>query len=309
MATVTPSTSTPRRRPPWTPPDDATPAPQGHPQRRGTPGRVAAGRTRGPPWCHVPTRPMCRHRPRRRRHRCGGVPNYALQERSRPGIGSNHRPTVVRPVVSGYTRDRLPPPTAPSRAESIPPRPRTSIQRPQCRPVYGHVIRHSTPGCCGLVMGVDNMAGLPDLAEGERVGLDLGVEEGDLEGAVGNGTGLPEKLVQPMFGHRSVTLVVHIDPMCRARRLSVEKHAESYGRVPYARAHDQVEVAGVEAVANPPVGLVQRGSLFRHRPVPGQSPVIESQLRRDRIDLTLAQHRATGGREILGALIAGVVLW
>ena len=36
MATVTPSTSTPRRRTLWTPSDDATPAPQGHPQRRGT---------------------------------------------------------------------------------------------------------------------------------------------------------------------------------------------------------------------------------------------------------------------------------
>ena len=36
MATVTPSTSTPRRRTPWTSSDDATPAPQGHPQRPGT---------------------------------------------------------------------------------------------------------------------------------------------------------------------------------------------------------------------------------------------------------------------------------
>ena len=37
IAMVTPSMSTPRRRTPWTPPDDVTPAPQGHPQRRGTP--------------------------------------------------------------------------------------------------------------------------------------------------------------------------------------------------------------------------------------------------------------------------------
>ena len=44
MATVTPSTSTPRRRTPWTPPDDATPAPQGHPQRRGTAGNLIAER-------------------------------------------------------------------------------------------------------------------------------------------------------------------------------------------------------------------------------------------------------------------------
>ena len=35
----------------------------------------------------------------------------------------------------------------------------------------------------------------PDLAEGERVGLNAGIEEGDLEGAVGDRAGLPDELV------------------------------------------------------------------------------------------------------------------
>src|SRR4029453_11747099 len=37
----------------------------------------------------------------------------------------------------------------------------------------------------------------PGLAEGEGVGLDAGVEEGDLEAAVADGAGLAEELVQP----------------------------------------------------------------------------------------------------------------
>ncbi len=37
------------------------------------------------------------------------------------------------------------------------------------------------------------------LAEGERVGLGAGVEERDLEGAVGDGAGLADELVQPLL--------------------------------------------------------------------------------------------------------------
>ena len=44
MATVTPSTAARPRRVPWTLSDDATPAPQGHPQRRGTAGQRPATR-------------------------------------------------------------------------------------------------------------------------------------------------------------------------------------------------------------------------------------------------------------------------
>ena len=76
-----------------------------------------------------------------------------------------------------------------------------------------------------------------------------------------------------------------------------------------AGPHDQVQVAGVEAVRDPPAGLVQRGGLFLHCPVPGQGPVIEPQLRRGLIGVTLSRYRAAGGREVLGALVAGVVLW
>ena len=85
-------------------------------------------------------------------------------------------------------------------------------------------------GCSGFAVGVDDMTwpGLADLAEGECVGLDAGIEEGDLEGAVGDGAGLADELVEPLFGHRSTALVVDIGPVRRTRRLSVDEHADSH---------------------------------------------------------------------------------
>src|SRR5215207_1069527 len=48
------------------------------------------------------------------------------------------------------------------------------------------------------------------LAEGERVGLDAGVQEGDLEGPLADGAGLADQLVQPGAGDRAAALVVDI---------------------------------------------------------------------------------------------------
>ena len=89
------------------------------------------------------------------------------------------------------------------------------------------------------------MAGPPHLPEGERVRLDAGIKEGDLEGAGGDGPALADELVQSLFGHRSVALAVNVGAVCRARWLPVEEHAESHGRVRCGRPHDQVKIAGV----------------------------------------------------------------
>jgi len=77
-----------------------------------------------------------------------------------------------------------------------------------------------------------------------------------------------------------MALVVNIGPVRRTWRLSDDEHAESHGGAECCRTHDQVKIAGVERVRDLAVGLVERGGLFFHRPVPGQGPVIESQLRR-----------------------------
>src|SRR6185295_1383975 len=65
-------------------------------------------------------------------------------------------------------------------------------------------------------------------AERERVRLHAGVQELDLELAIGDGLGLSDHLVQPLLGHRAVASLVNVDAVGRARRLSVDQHAKPY---------------------------------------------------------------------------------
>lgn len=72
--------------------------------------------------------------------------------------------------------------------------------------------------------------GPPGLAEGKRVRLGARIGDCNLEGAVGDGAGRPDELVQPWPGHHAVALLVGVGPVCRARRRTVEQDTESHGR-------------------------------------------------------------------------------
>src|SRR5271165_7515193 len=90
----------------------------------------------------------------------------------------------------------------------------------------------------------------PVLAEGECVGLSPGVEEGDLEGAVGDGAGLTDELIYPLLCDRAVAIAVDVASVCLAGGLSVDEDAASHGGFWCCRSHDEVEVAGVEAAGD-----------------------------------------------------------
>ena len=75
------------------------------------------------------------------------------------------------------------------------------------------------------------------------------------------GFGLSDQLVQTLFGHRAVALLVDVDAVSRARRLSIDQHAKSHGRSWRRRAHDEMKIAGVKAVRDAAVGLVQHGGI------------------------------------------------
>ena len=96
---------------------------------------------------------------------------------------------------------------------------------------------------------------------------------------------LSDQLIQPLFRHRAVALIVDISAVSSARRLSIDEHAKSHGRSSRCRSHDEMKIAGMKAVGDPPVGLVQRDKRFLHRPITRQRPTIESQPRRDSIDM------------------------
>src|SRR5947207_9373084 len=120
-------------------------------------------------------------------------------------------------------------------------------------------------------------------AEGERKRLHARIEKLDLELAIGNVPRLPDQLIQPLFSSRAVALLVNVNAVSRARRLSIDEHAESHGRSSRWRPHDQMQIAGMKAVRDASVGRVQRNDLFPHRPLTRQGPLIESQLRRGSI--------------------------
>src|SRR5262245_33484072 len=146
------------------------------------------------------------------------------------------------------------------------------------------------------------------LTEGEGVRLDARLGEGDFEGAVGDRAALPDELVEPLVGGCAVALAVGVGSVGIVRWLPVDEHLESWGGSRCGRSHDEVKIARVEPVGNPPVGPVQRGGLFSHRPVPRQSPLVQSQLRRYGIDMALAGYRTTGRCEAFGAFIADIGL-
>ena len=119
------------------------------------------------------------------------------------------------------------------------------------------------------------------LAEGKHVSRNIGVEERDLEGVLGDGTLLTDELIEPLFDNRAVAIRIHVTPLRRSRRVAIEQHVESYGGSRDCWAHDDIEVTSVKAVGELPVGRVEPGGLLLNRPVARQSPVIEPQLRRD----------------------------
>src|SRR5256885_15959587 len=94
------------------------------------------------------------------------------------------------------------------------------------------------------------------LAERERKSLHAGIEKLDLEPSIGDRLRLSDQLIQPLLGNRAVALFVDIDSVGGARRLSIDEHAKSDGRSSLRRTHDQVKIARVKAVGDPPVGLV-----------------------------------------------------
>jgi hypothetical protein len=132
--------------------------------------------------------------------------------------------------------------------------------------------------------------------------------EGGFEGVVGDGAGLAEELVEARLGEGAVALVVDVAAVGGARGLAVEAHPEPDGTAGRGRGHDQVQVAGGEAVDDPPTGLVAHDGLLLDGPVARQRPVVEPQPWGGGIGVARIQDGASGGDEVVGAPVAEVVL-
>src|SRR6266508_1325716 len=65
--------------------------------------------------------------------------------------------------------------------------------------------------------------------EGKRKSLHARIEKLDLELSISDGLRLSDQLIQPLFGHRAVALVVNVNSVRSARRLSIDEHAKAHG--------------------------------------------------------------------------------
>src|SRR5262245_10543230 len=150
---------------------------------------------------------------------------------------------------------------------------------------------------------------LARLAERERESFHAGAEKLDFELPIDDGIRLPDQLIETLFGHRAVALFVNVNAVGLARRLSIDQHTKLDGCFRCGRAHNQVKIAGVEAIDDAPTSLVQCGGILLHGPIAGQCPLIEPQPCRLFIGARLVQHRPAWRRKVLSALEADIVFW
>jgi hypothetical protein len=147
-------------------------------------------------------------------------------------------------------------------------------QIPEQRVIQSMAYLHDQPtggqagrGPAGTAMRGASRRGV--LAERKRVGFSAGVEEGDLEGVLGDRTLLADELVQPRFDASALALAVNVDAIGLVQRLPVQTYLEPYGGCCGCAAQDEVEATGVKAVGDLPVGCTRTTFPPRSRSVSG----------------------------------------
>jgi hypothetical protein len=74
-----------------------------------------------------------------------------------------------------------------------------------------------------------------------------------------------------LLGDRAVALVVYVSSMARARRPSIDQHSKRNGSSASGWPHDEVEIARMKLVCDPPAGSVQYSRLCLQRPFTGNA--------------------------------------
>jgi hypothetical protein len=88
---------------------------------------------------------------------------------------------------------------------------------------------------------------------------------------VGDRAPLANQLIELRLDQGSVALFVDVEPVVVAGRFSIDEHPQRHGRTSLPLSHDEMDVAGVEAERDPPVGSVQHACPPLDRPVPDRA--------------------------------------
>ncbi len=134
-----------------------------------------------------------------------------------------------------------------------------------------------------------------------------GIKKADFECVVANGARLADELVEPLCGHGTVAIGIGIGPMSVTGRLAIDGHLEAHRFAVGTRAEHQMQIAGMEAVVDATVLVVQRGLLGSNSPVARQAPFVEPRCRRD-IGMGGVVDRALLVDEVFGAPPADIGL-
>src|SRR5215475_14325855 len=100
--------------------------------------------------------------------------------------------------------------------------------------------------------------------------------------------------MQPLLGNRAVSLVINIDAMGGTRRLSIDVHTKPHRSCSRRGSHDEMQIAGVKAIGDPPVGLVQHARSLLYSPLAREGPMVQPQLRWGGVETLVIRHCTTG---------------
>src|SRR5262245_36502331 len=98
-------------------------------------------------------------------------------------------------------------------------------------------------------------------AERERKRLHTWIQKLDLELSVHDGLGLSNGLVQTLFRHGTVSLVVYGNAVSGAWWPSVKEHAKSHRYTLPRRSHHEMQVARMKPIHHASVRLLQHRGL------------------------------------------------
>src|SRR5918996_545717 len=101
-----------------------------------------------------------------------------------------------------------------------------------------------------LFVSRDQIASATESAEREAISLRTRLEKLDLEHSIGYGLGLPDQLIEALFGNPAVAPLVNVGSVSTIRRLSIDEHAKRHRHTSLGSSHHEVHVARMEADRN-----------------------------------------------------------
>ena len=104
-----------------------------------------------------------------------------------------------------------------------------------------------------------------------------------LELSIGYRFLLAHELIRPLTSGRAVPLIIDVGSVRCTGRLAVDLYREPHRLRSRRRAHDEIHVAGVEAIRDLAIRVVEYSASSFHSPITGKPPLIERHARWDAV--------------------------